>query len=205
MFYKPGSILNVSELKPFKNSPLKKPLVTLVVGLIMGSLGMVFYYQPQLVKLEQSVESLVLDVSDLELEVAYLSSNISEKDLEIQKLEALAEALYGNITPDQAYQLLSAPIDAVLIDVRTSEEYKSIHINGSVNIPLHELIDRVGEIDRNSAVIFYCRSGIRSGKAAEFLRSQNYTAVYNLVDGIDGWMDVKYPVQGEDFCPCQYN
>ena len=70
---------------------------------------------------------------------------------------------------------------AVLLDVRTPEEYRSGHIPGSKNIPLQTL-DRVGSVAENkdTALYVYCQSGARSRQAAGMLKQMGYTNVNNI-------------------------
>ncbi len=70
---------------------------------------------------------------------------------------------------------------AVLLDVRTIEEYRDGHIEGSVNLPL----DRIGEIgkvvkDKGTPLYVHCLSGGRSGRAVSYLRQIGYTNVNNI-------------------------
>ena len=70
---------------------------------------------------------------------------------------------------------------AVLLDVRTPEEYRSGHIPGSKNIPL-QTIDKVGSVAENkdTALYVYCQSGARSRQAAGMLKQMGYTNVNNI-------------------------
>ena len=70
---------------------------------------------------------------------------------------------------------------AVLLDVRTPEEYRSGHIPGSRNIPL-QTIDRVSTIVENKdmTLYIYCQSGARSRQAAGMLKQMGYTNVNNI-------------------------
>ena len=70
---------------------------------------------------------------------------------------------------------------AVLLDVRTPEEYRSGHLPGSKNIPL-QTIDRVGSVAENkdTALYVYCQSGARSRQAAGMLKQMGYTNVNNI-------------------------
>ena len=71
--------------------------------------------------------------------------------------------------------------DAVLLDVRTEEEYREGHIPGSRNVPLHELDDALHVIGNRSTPVFvYCYSGARSRRAASALQEMGYTRVRNL-------------------------
>ena len=67
--------------------------------------------------------------------------------------------------------------NALLLDVRTQEEYVSGHLPGAVNLPL----DRLNEIDldKERPVYAYCRSGARSAQACTLLRKLGYQA-FNL-------------------------
>ena len=70
---------------------------------------------------------------------------------------------------------------AVLLDVRTPEEYRSGHIPGSKNIPL-QTINRVGAVAENkdTALYVYCQSGARSRQATGVLKQMGYTNVNNI-------------------------
>ena len=70
---------------------------------------------------------------------------------------------------------------AILLDVRTEEEYRQGHIGGSRNIPVEKIGNAVNLLHDKSAPIFvYCRSGQRSRKAVSALRKLGYTEVYNI-------------------------
>ena len=76
---------------------------------------------------------------------------------------------------------------AVLLDVRTEEEYRGGHIEGSVNIPL----DRISSVenivkDKSTPLYVHCLSGGRSGQAVSYLRQIGYTNVKNI-GGISGY------------------
>lgn len=69
----------------------------------------------------------------------------------------------------------------VFVDVRTKEEYAAGHLDGAVNIPLGDIAQRKQEIKGlgNTPVVFYCRSGNRSGLAVAYLQKEGYAGVYN--------------------------
>ncbi len=77
--------------------------------------------------------------------------------------------------------------DAVLIDVRTEDEYKSGHIDGSINIPLHNISNVQNRVkEQNTPIFIHCLSGARSAKAASALKTMGYTNVTNI-GGINGY------------------
>ena len=77
--------------------------------------------------------------------------------------------------------------DALLLDVRTVEEYREGHIPGSRNVPLQS-IDRVsdGIPDQETPLYVYCRSGARSGQAVSLLQQMGYSKAKNI-GGITVW------------------
>jgi phage shock protein E len=75
---------------------------------------------------------------------------------------------------------------AQIIDVRTSGEYASGHIKGSVNIPLNSISANVKKIKKDAPLITCCASGMRSASARSTLRAMGYKEVYNG----GGWMSL---------------
>jgi rhodanese-related sulfurtransferase len=71
--------------------------------------------------------------------------------------------------------------DAVLLDVRTPQEYEEGHIPGSRNVPLHQL-RKVTALTQNkeTALYVYCHSGARSRQAVSLLRHMGYSDVRNI-------------------------
>ena len=67
--------------------------------------------------------------------------------------------------------------DAVLLDVRTSDEYKSGHIEGSLN-NIRDIQKKVK--DKNTPLFVHCLSGARSSSAVSLLKSMGYTNVKNI-------------------------
>lgn len=65
-----------------------------------------------------------------------------------------------------------------IVDVRTPDEFRSGHVAGSINIPLDRIQDQMKKISKDKPVITCCRSGARSGMAADMLKAQGYE-VYN--------------------------
>ncbi len=72
--------------------------------------------------------------------------------------------------------------DAVILDVRTSKEYSSGHLDGALNIPLDSLYKNIGilNLENDTPIIVYCRSGSRSAEALKILKDNGYTHVFDL-------------------------
>ncbi|MBV1862541.1 MAG: rhodanese-like domain-containing protein [Nannocystaceae bacterium] len=76
---------------------------------------------------------------------------------------------------------------AALIDVRSTQEFASGHIEGARNIPVGEIGTRLAEVgDKDKPVVVYCRSGMRSAQAKSTLESAGFTQVHNL-GGMSRW------------------
>lgn len=71
--------------------------------------------------------------------------------------------------------------NAILIDVRTKEEYETDHLPTAVNIPYTDIASKIQEIseDKEDPIIVYCQSGTRSNIAAHTLIDDGYTNVYD--------------------------
>jgi adenylyltransferase/sulfurtransferase len=82
-----------------------------------------------------------------------------------------------------------------ILDVREPQEYQINRIEGSTLIPLGELGQRYVELDPSQEIIAQCKSGVRSAKAAAFLREKGFRRVRNLKGGILDWIDKVDPSQ----------
>ena len=86
---------------------------------------------------------------------------------------------------------------AQLIDVRRPYEWEAGRIAGSRQIEMNELTANADSIDRDRPVVFYCRTGNRSGMAADAFREAGYDA-YHLTAGIEGWVAAGRELDPED-------
>ncbi len=82
-----------------------------------------------------------------------------------------------------------------IIDVRSPTEWEDGHINGSKNIPLGELSERLNEIPKTGTVIVHCQSGYRSSIAASLLANKGRDNVQDLVGGFKAWSVSRLPVE----------
>lgn len=90
---------------------------------------------------------------------------------------------YKTIDSNVAMELIND--DAVIIDVREADEYTTGHIENAINIP----VSNISSVDYNkdTVIIVYCASGMRSANAAKSLIEAGYTNVYNLDGGLINW------------------
>ena len=73
------------------------------------------------------------------------------------------------------------------LDVREPWEFALARVPGAILIPLGELADRVGELDRSRPVIAYCHHGVRSLHALQILQGAGFTDLAHLSGGIDAY------------------
>ncbi len=100
---------------------------------------------------------------------------------------------YGFVTVEQAKELVDTKPTLVILDVRTEPEFREGHIEGAVNIPIDELEQRIGEMDKNDEYLVYCRTGNRSTIAAQILFERGYSKVFNMAGGIEAWTRAGFP------------
>ncbi|BEU87522.1 hypothetical protein TAMA11512_09860 [Selenomonas sp. TAMA-11512] len=89
---------------------------------------------------------------------------------------------YTKITAQEALQQISQNPDAIIVDVRTKEEYAEGHVAKAILIP-NETISNVPPTelpDKNAEIYVYCRSGNRSAQAGKKLSDMGYKHVYDF-------------------------
>jgi rhodanese-related sulfurtransferase len=106
----------------------------------------------------------------------------------------MAEGEGKEVSREQARKLIEE--GAQLVDVRTDHEWEVGRIAGATHLPLDELAERAGEIDKQRPVLLYCRGGNRSTMAAAALAAAGYDAA-KLGEGIVGWSEAGLPIEPE--------
>jgi rhodanese-related sulfurtransferase len=99
----------------------------------------------------------------------------------------------GSVTTTEATQLMNRE-NAVLVDVRSAEEYAKGHVAQAKNLPLQTLEktpDAAGKKDK--PLIVMCQNGQTSAKAAAALRKAGFTKVFALQGGLAGWQQAGLP------------
>ena len=93
-----------------------------------------------------------------------------------------------DITVEDLVALRRNGQDFVLLDVREDHERGIVHLGGE-HIPLADLNEQMGELDRTTQTIAYCRAGLRAPKAVEQLRRAGFSDVRHLNGGLMAWID----------------
>lgn len=79
--------------------------------------------------------------------------------------------------------------NTVLIDVRTPEEYAEGHMPNALNINFNapDFAEQMEKMDKSKIYLVYCRSGARSGRAADLISTSGFNTIYTLQGGVLGW------------------
>ena len=85
----------------------------------------------------------------------------------------------GKITCSQKDILLEDE-KTILVDVRTKEEYDEGHLDDAINAPYDVIVSELKDLGKDTPIIVYCKSGVRSAKAIENLKNAGYTNLYDL-------------------------
>ena len=105
-----------------------------------------------------------------------------------QEKEETQEAVYMNITAQQAKEMMDSQTGYIILDTRTQEEYDQGHIPGAILIPYTRIEEEASEklTDKDQLILVYCRSGRRSKIAADALVELGYTNIREF-GGILDW------------------
>ena len=111
-------------------------------------------------------------------------------------LRAVSETETSTDLPPERAAEFARERGAKLIDVRGLDEHEAGHIPGDTAIPFDQLKDRAAELGQGEPVVFYCRSGDRSGAAVQALRASGYDA-YSIEGGLLAWTEQGLPLEPE--------
>lgn len=102
-------------------------------------------------------------------------------------------AVIETVDPVTASGLVSA--DAVLLDIRTPEEFAEARIEGAVNIDFYSVTfeDQIAALDRDASYVVYCRTDNRSGQAMDVFRRLDFAEVHEIDGGIVAWVEAGLP------------
>lgn len=86
--------------------------------------------------------------------------------------------------------------NALVIDVRTAEEFEQGHLKGAINynVEAGDFEQKISSLDTSKALYVYCLAGKRSAKAASILDEKGYRRIYNLSGGIKQWEEQGLPL-----------
>lgn len=107
---------------------------------------------------------------------------------------------YAGVYDIDAKELKQKITDVLLVDVRQDEEYQGDlgHIAGSTLIALDVLPDQIEKLPKDKTIVFICRSGNRSARAAAFALENGFSNVYNLKGGMIFWNELGFETEGNN-------
>jgi glyoxylase-like metal-dependent hydrolase (beta-lactamase superfamily II)/rhodanese-related sulfurtransferase len=91
------------------------------------------------------------------------------------------------IAADVAASRLASATPPTILDVRAASERAQKRIDGSLHVPLSQLLDRLSELPTDRALVVHCAGGYRSSLAASLLQRRGFTLVSELAGGISAW------------------
>lgn len=100
---------------------------------------------------------------------------------------------YRDLTPQDAHRELQSDATLRILDVRTAEEHGSHRLSDATLLPVQELEQRLGELDKSTNWLVHCEHGRRSLFACEILASAGFDRIANLRGGIAYWAECGLP------------
>ena len=99
--------------------------------------------------------------------------------------------------PEVLLQKLDLGEEIFVLDVRRPDEFAAGHVEGAVNIEVHDLAKHIDQLpdDPSTLIVVYCRSGVRSMFATSALLVLGYNKVYNMPGGFLAWQDAGYAIE----------
>ena len=127
--------------------------------------------------------------------VGCTNSQVAETQ-ETTTTESAIQTIKTDLSTSEFEAKINTDPTVPLIDVRTPEEYSQGHLQNAVNIDWNgsTFTTQIATLDKTKPVYVYCLSGKRSAAAADKMRSDGFTEVYELAGGIKQWQADNLPV-----------
>ncbi|HLY32244.1 MAG TPA: rhodanese-like domain-containing protein [Ktedonobacterales bacterium] len=136
-----------------------------------------------------------------------LTTDVPARPLNMRAIEATNRGV-----ADMPWAMLVEPLEApeinldalaartpevCVLDVREPEEYAQGHVPGAISLPQSELASRLDEAPRDRPIFLVCQGGVRSLRAAQFLKQMGYTDVASVMGGTEAWQMGGRPIERE--------
>ena len=101
---------------------------------------------------------------------------------------------FPDMGPQDAVRVIND--GALVLDVRSAEQFAAGHLLGAKNIPAGELVETAGTLEKHQKkpIVVYCQTGMQSGQAAHTLKRAGFEQVVRLKGGLQSWLQEKLPV-----------
>ncbi len=104
-----------------------------------------------------------------------------------------------NLTQQQWAEQMLADKDAVILDVRTNEEWNEGIIPNAMHIDIYkgeDFLEEISALDKDKSYYIYCKAGGRSGQACNIMQSLGFLKTFNLEGGFSAWQgDSEVPAE----------
>ena len=135
-----------------------------------------------------------------------INTNLATNNNNNQQDDYRLKLSYTDITAEEAHDMIYNKTlypDLLALDVRSQSEYDSGHICNATLIPHTQLESRISELEpyKDTEIIVYCGSGVRSVTASNILDSHDFTKVFNMLGGMSAWNSEGYEVCTDDLAP----
>lgn len=106
-----------------------------------------------------------------------------------------AQSNQNNLTPTAFAAKIKAAPKAVILDVRSPDEFASGHLSNALNYDWNgaQFEKQIASLDKSKPVFVYCLSGRRSASAANKMRAEGFKMVYEMDGGMSGWRASQLP------------
>lgn len=131
--------------------------------------------------IKEIISTFVFIMKKLFVFIAAITISLLMQDLAAQSTTPISERKFSRLMKKH---------NAVLLDVRTMEEYQEGYIPGAVLIDVNkqdDFLQQVQKLDKSKRYLLYCRSGKRSEKALVLMKENGFRKLFHLEDGFEGW------------------
>jgi hydroxyacylglutathione hydrolase len=145
-----------------------------------------------------AVDEAVMRLARVGIEsvVGYLDGGLQAWDQAGLATEAIPQ-----MPVDELHDRIAEGAELQVVDVRRPGEYAAGHVPGAINLTLAHLEHEVSSLNSNRPAAVICASGYRSSAATSILERHNFTEIYNVVGGTNGWVNAGYPVENPNESP----
>jgi len=188
-FDKPDTMRIAGKLSPSANGRLSEIKVPVLA--IYGDKDL-----QGIIDIANRIESEVKGSKKVVIKDAAHMVNMEYPDLFNETVANYLKDIVRDIKTSNAEKLISENkenSDFMIIDVRTPEEYSNGFIKGAENIDIKSIdfANNIDKLDKKKTYLIYCKSGGRSSKAFEVMKSKGFANVYNMLGGITKWTNEK--------------
>jgi phage shock protein E len=111
-------------------------------------------------------------------------------------LRAEAKPVVQKVTIDE-FDKKRQQADAVVLDVRTPEEFTAGHVPGAMNMDLHDpkFAEKVSKLDKSKTYLVHCAKGYRSGLATQKMSAMGFDNLFDFHGGFTEWENAHKPIE----------